>query len=168
MRLSVNGLVPSRLRTLKAARICVIGALGAGLSACASSSTPNYAGVYQAPPAPIPQRASERQWKVEIEEDGKPAQAPPVRRMRPEEDDPSQPWSPNYGKPPSEWQRPAAPAPLPRTAWPQPIETSIKTAAVDGTSRVAPAPARPSRPLGQAEADALVTRAIQNHEIRRP
>jgi len=36
--------------------------------------------------------------KVEIEDDGQPVQPPPARAMRPEEDDPSQPWSPNYGQ----------------------------------------------------------------------
>lgn len=36
--------------------------------------------------------------KPEIEDDGLPAQIPPVRRNRTEPDNPREPFSPNYGK----------------------------------------------------------------------
>lgn len=36
--------------------------------------------------------------KPEIEADGLPVQTPPLRRAREEPDDPSEPFSPNYGK----------------------------------------------------------------------
>lgn len=142
---------------MPAARSVVIGAtLVAG--GCASSQSPQYAGVHQQP-----RPASERSWKVEIEEDGKPAQAPPVRRMRPDEDDPTQPWSRNYGRgdavrPPLAADRDdAVPAPA-RQAWPQPIETRGQTAALPrGAAR-----------LTDAEADVIIARAVNAHEMRRP
>jgi hypothetical protein len=42
------------------------------------------------PPAPIP---------VEMEDDGRPAQLPPRTGVANVKDDPSEPWSPNYGGP---------------------------------------------------------------------
>lgn len=39
------------------------------------------------------------QAEVETEADGLPAQVPPLRRAKPEIDDPSEPFSPNYGNP---------------------------------------------------------------------
>ena len=39
----------------------------------------------------------QRAPQVEVEDDGLPVQAPPVHRGRPEADDPSEPFSPNYG-----------------------------------------------------------------------
>jgi hypothetical protein len=35
--------------------------------------------------------------KEDLEADGMPAQLPPLRRPRPIPDDPTEPWSPNYG-----------------------------------------------------------------------
>ena len=148
MRSRVSGCLPPACLFASAARVCVIG-LTVVASGCASKEGPRYAG------AALPQQVSERQWKVEIEEDGKPAQAPPVRRMRPEEDDPSQPWSPNYGRSRSgpSGPVPVAPTPqqtAPRTPWPKPVETSVRRAIAD------------------TEADALVARAVNAHEMRQP
>ncbi len=143
------GLAPLTAKFYSAARVCVIGSAVVA-SGCAANQSPNYAGAYNSPVQPV----NERQWKVEIEEDGKPAQLPPVRRMRPEEDDPTQPWSPNYGRGAGS----ILPSPVPsepRIVWPKPIETSV---------RIAPS----SRPLAEAEADALIARAVNAHEIRRP
>lgn len=39
------------------------------------------------------------QAEVEMEADGLPAQVPPLRRAKPEPDEPSEPYSPNYGNP---------------------------------------------------------------------
>jgi hypothetical protein len=138
---------------LSATRLGVIGAtlLFAG---CASTHERRYAGAYQPPPQPV----AERGWTTEIEEDGKPAQVPPVRRMRPEEDDPTQPWSPNYGSresvPPV-----AAPPTAPRPSWPRPIQTQADPWSV---------PAMPGRRLSEAEAEAVMARAITAHERRLP
>jgi hypothetical protein len=63
------------------------------LAGCASTSSYDRASNVGAPrqvaAAPPP---------VEIEDDGLPAQTPPLlRQYRPEPDDPSEPYSPNYG-----------------------------------------------------------------------
>lgn len=73
-----------------------------------------------------------------MEDDGLPTQLAP-RDMRPMPDDPSQPWSPNYG-----------------------------TRAKQITPSRAPAPveAGPTR-IATVDADALVRRAIAEHEMQR-
>ena len=83
---SHSAAVPSELS--RAARCCLIG-VALLLAGCASK-----------PPMASPARVntSVQTAKVEIEDDGLPAQvAPRYRRSSP--DDPSQPWSPNYGGP---------------------------------------------------------------------
>lgn len=101
MRLLRAGQLPASLRPW-AARIAVLG-LAAAAAGCAAShgqSAASYRGhhpypgtvVYSSPATPPPARR-----RVEMEEDGMEAQPPPVRRYKPEMDDPSQPWSPNYG-----------------------------------------------------------------------
>jgi hypothetical protein len=143
MRCVVSGNLPSNILLSSAARILVLGLTGVALAGCAATRSPQYAG------APVPRPVSEQQWKVEIEDDGKPAQAPPVRRMRPEEDDPTQPWSPNYGR---KTPLPVAPSPSqgqPRS-WPKPVEASH------------------SAPIDDREADAIIARAVNAHEMRKP
>lgn len=66
-----------------------------------------------------------------VEDDGLPAQVPPPAAIRQAPDDPSEPYSRNYG--PSSPRRPG-----------------------------------PSVRLSEAEADALMARAIAAHEMRRP
>jgi hypothetical protein len=138
-------------------RVFALGLAGVGLTGCATSQQPpQYAGVYQ-PPAPIPQAGPDR--KADVEADGRPAQLPPARRPLPEEDDPSQPWSPNYGRPPGTYQRPVAPparSAAVRAPQPQPVPQVQTTAAL------------PERTLRAAEADAVILRAIQAHEVRKP
>jgi hypothetical protein len=131
------------------ARFGVIGATVV-VSGCAANKAPSYAGAYQPALRPV----TERQWKVEIEDDGKPAQLPPVRRMRPEEDDPSQPWSPNYGK--GLGSMPSGPVQSqPRPSLPKPIETAYRSG---------PAP----KAMADADAETLIARAVNVHEMRRP
>ncbi|MDX2264539.1 MAG: hypothetical protein NW215_06180 [Hyphomicrobiales bacterium] len=48
------------------------------------------------------------QRAVDLEDDGIEAQTPPPRRATPRPDDPSEPYSPNYGA--GDRRRPAAPA----------------------------------------------------------
>jgi hypothetical protein len=114
---------------------------------CATNQ--NYAqprGVTQhaAVPAPIPRP------KVEIEDDGRPVQSPPARLMRPEEDDPTQPWSPNYGK---------SHGALPRTA-------DAKTAPPRPVIAPGPEPrdVHPATARALTE-DEIVARAISQHEM---
>jgi hypothetical protein len=154
MRVPFRGLTPLRPKFVRLARILAFGLIGAGFSGCATQQPPSYAGVYQ----PV----AERPWKTEVEDDGRPAQVPPVRRARPEEDDPSQPWSPNYGKGSPKGQ--TAPVPPARQANMPPL---IDTSAV-ASSDVSSVRERPARVLSTAEADSVLLRAIQNHESRRP
>jgi hypothetical protein len=143
MRCVVSGGLPPKICRAAAARFFVFGFTGVAFAGCASQQKPDYAG------AAMPRPVNERQWKVEIEDDGKPAQAPPVRRMRPEEDDPSQPWSPNYGRK-TPVPVPSAPAQQPARAWPKPVEAAHRA------------------PMDDREADAIIARAVNAHEMRRP
>jgi hypothetical protein len=89
--------------------------LGVSLSGCATSSAeppPSYQTSLQAP-------------RGAIEDDGLPAQTAPPARIRQLPDDPSEPFSPNYGP-------------------------------------------QPPRRLSQAEAEAVIARAITAHEMRKP
>ena len=160
MRIRARGLAPLS-STTKAARVCVIG-LGVVASGCAANKQPTYVGgPYAGAHQVAPSRVNELR-KVEIEDDGRPAQSPPVRKMRPEEDDPTQPWSPNYGKgaaaPASE---PAVPQEqLPRAPWPKPVEASVRT--------TASAPlVMATRRLSEAEAEDVMARAVAAHEMRK-
>jgi hypothetical protein len=62
-------------------------------SGCASSNQPTYV---QSPP---PEQAGQ---EVIMEEDGRPAQIAPSHRIREQPDDPSEPFSPNYGSKPGD------------------------------------------------------------------
>jgi hypothetical protein len=96
--------------------------LAVALAGCATSSAGETSGSrLHAPTA-----------RVEMEDDGLPAQVAPSAGLRSEPDDPSQPFSRNYGL------RPAA--------------------------RLSGPPTR----LSSAEEEALIVRAIAEHEMRRP
>jgi hypothetical protein len=70
--------------------------------------------------------------RVQIEDDGLPVQAPPPTGIRQQADDPSEPFSPNYG------------------------------------SRASPAVPEARVRLSRAEEDAIIARAITEHEARHP
>lgn len=116
-------------------------------------------------PVPAPQ-----QWaaRVEIEDDGLPAQLAP-RHRRPVADDPSEPWSPNYGTAPGGSKALRSDEDQPS---PQP-KSRRGAATVAGNGLPAPSPARPiasSRPptrLSTMDEDAIIRRAIAEHEMRR-
>ena len=113
-----------------AARLGVLG-LAVVAAGCASKHASHEPPARVAGPAGAPQAA----WatKVEIEDDGLPVQLAP--RHRPATpDDPSEPWSPNYGK-----------GRAPKTA----------------------APMRAPVQLSGLDEDAIVRRAIAEHEMRR-
>jgi hypothetical protein len=132
---------------VKAARLCVIGCAFV-VSGCAANKQPAYVAgpsPYIGVPAPMPSprgaqvaAAVKSKAKIEIEDDGLPVQSPPPARIRDEPDDPSEPFSPNYGGP-----RAPAPAttPVPRK--------SVQSAR-----------------LSDSQADALIRRAIAAHEMR--
>jgi hypothetical protein len=82
-------------------------ALGGCITAQGSSSYQSQAGV----PPPHPQVAVAGPPKSAIEGDGLPRQLPPRRRPYVEKDDPSEPFSPTYGPPPIDTERPPAEQP---------------------------------------------------------
>ena len=93
--------------------------------------------------------------RVEIEEDGLPAQLAP-RIRRPGRDEPAEPWSPNYGN--------GGRSPLPPVTPAEAFEQSRrKQAAKEAAKAPAPVPAR----LTGVDEDTLVRRAIAEHEMRR-
>lgn len=161
MRIRARGSLPLSSTTV-AARVCVIG-LAVVATGCAANKQPTYVGGPYADSsgAAVPSRVNELR-KVEVEADGKPEQAPPIRKMRPEEDDPTQPWSPNYGKgavAPS----PSGDAALPSPAvapWPKPVEASVRT------TGAAPQ-VFATRRLSDAEANDVMARAVAAHEMRK-
>lgn len=137
---------PPRLRLAPSVSIAVVAAL---LSACASngnqyqsSGVTRHAAVQ--PPLPKP--------KPEVEDDGQPVQAPPARIMRPDEDDPTQPWSPNYG------QARATPA---RTASDEPLPTRAPHRA-QASAIVPDVYAASARPMTE---DEIIARAVAQHEM---
>ena len=89
--------------------------------------------------------------KVEIEDDGLAVQAPPVVRKRLEPDDPSEPFSPNYGPGPVEQEPVKAPA--------RP-QVRADAGPVILRSRVTP--------MSSEEAARIIARAMVAHEVRNP
>ncbi|MGI9479586.1 MAG: hypothetical protein ACR2PI_22980 [Hyphomicrobiaceae bacterium] len=138
----------------------VVNVIGIGLlvSACASShaayndyshvgahvGTPRSAQVAVATPPP-----------VELEDDGLAVQAPPRLQKNPEPDDPSEPFSPNYGPAPDGVTAPRAPATMPiegqRRARKRPVIIRSRTT-----------------PMSPAEVQAIMVQAMVAHERRNP
>ena len=141
---------------LRAARICVFGPLLLA-GGCASDKPPSYVN------GPGQQIAAASR-KVEIEDDGQPVQPPPARAVNPAEDDPSQPWSPNYGKGvvvPSSPPRSLSPG-LPRqidAANPAPMPAAYKPVASTSTGSLTQ--------LSDADAEVVIARAMSAHEMRK-
>ena len=134
-----------------AARCSALAMAGLLAGACAASKgTSDYQSHAGAPPASV---AAWAPPKVELEADGLPAQLPPRRRVKSEPIDPSEPFSPNYGPPPVNQQlRMEEP---PRHA----------VAAQPGYLRAGePQPRR----MSPAEAEAIIARAVLEHEKRYP
>lgn len=130
--------------------------LGGGCASESANSPSWLAGpikvIAQALPEPDmpPQPKAAGTIRVEIEADGLPAQIAP-RDRKPVADDPSEPWSPNYGKaatPAFDQQRVAAKLVAAQPASPMPIAVAAANA----------------KPLN---ADDVIRQAIANHEMRR-
>lgn len=76
------------LAVLSVAAICL------SVAGCASKTTPPpQAHIYQAP-----QKVAGNSHRLRIEDDGIEEQLPPLRRRQPVKDDPTEPFSPNYGR----------------------------------------------------------------------
>lgn len=95
------------------ARACALGA--AALAAGCASDKEQREQVYgysqqaHADQAAAAAAAAQRPQKSEVEDDGLPSQVPPPVNRRREPDDPSEPYSPNYGAPARRAEAPVAP-----------------------------------------------------------
>jgi hypothetical protein len=123
-----------RLARITVLSLSVLGVVA--VAGCASSRGSSYsqAGIQPHVPAPIP-------TKVEVEDDGVPVQSPPVHRASTEPDDPSEPFSPNYGRGRSNGQEPSRAKPAPRPAVTRGYESTF-------------------------DADGIIANAIAAHEAR--
>ena len=134
--------------------------IGVGLlvSACASShaSYDGYSNVGGPWPAQVAMSAPQ---PIELEDDGLAVQAPPQARKNTEPDDPSEPFSPNYGP---------APAGVPDEVEPASTRAAALRAAerqlLQYRSRTTPQ--RP--PMSPAEVEAILVQAMIAHERRNP
>ena len=146
MRCSRSSRPDGRRSSLSAIAICV--AVGAALAGCsASRQTQDYQSYAGARPIAQPVVAAPavaKPPKIVIEGDGLPSQAPPQIRRFAEPDDPSEPFSPNYG--------------------PKPEEPAGRE---DVPPAVTQPPLRKAR-MSDREAERLIARAIAEHEIRQP
>lgn len=130
------------MRRVRYRRLAIVPtvALAVLLSACAQSQhayqSQSYIGAY--PGSASDQVAVATPPRPVIEDDGMPAQHPPRMRRGAAPDDPSEPFSPNYGPPP--WDVPAKPK-----------------------VREAHANFAPRKPIN---ADLIIARAITEHELR--
>ena len=152
-----QGRWPQKLLLL-AARLSVAGPL-ALVAGCASDKPSHVSG-------PMAQTAAAQPAKIELEDDGAPVQPPPARATRPEEDDPSQPWSPNYGGAAS------VPQPAPNPRLPRQVDASTadgpQLVTVHGSyTASAPASTGALTNLSARDADAVIAQAINAQETRR-
>ena len=138
------------------ARAVAVGLL-LSLTACASDKSA------QLPPAfsdsPPSYTAEVRPPRITTEDDGLPAQPPPLHRLA-GADDPREPWSPNYGATPAS-RMAELPTPTPTAApTPTPALTPARVAMV----------IKERFPLFGAQSideDDVIRRAIAAHEMRR-
>ncbi len=143
---SLRCAVSLRQTLLWAARLGVIGA-SVVVTGCASNNAAHNQTAHVGGPDP------RQGMRVEIEDDGLPAQLAP-RNPRPTPDDPSEPWSPNYGH---RGPQRAAERILPATPG--------APAATLPPARLATTPA-PTQ-VTEMDEDAIIRRAIAEHEMRR-
>lgn len=141
MRCLFSGRARSGCRYRPAARLCAaLTAAVLSLSACAQSQSypQSNAGIQ-----PIVQRvAVAAPPRIVLEDDGLPRQHPPRRRHGPVADDPSEPFSPNYGPEP----RPSSNPDVMKPNW-QPV--SVRRASID-----------------PRWVEAVIARAVAAHELR--
>lgn len=132
------------------ARAGVLVSIGLLVSACAASHT-SYDAPANVGAGNSGQVAMSAPSQVELEEDGVAVQAPPRRRENAEPDDPSEPFSPNYGPAPEGSSDPHPNTPARRAT-------------------LAPTLAYRSRttPMTDAEANDIIVQAMIAHEQRNP
>ena len=154
-----QGRWPQKLLLL-AARLSVAGPL-ALVAGCASDKPSHVSG-------PMAHNAAAQPEKIEMEDDGVPVQPPPARATRPEEDDPSQPWSPNYGN----GGAASVPQQAPNPRVPRQVDASAadaaQTVALHGSYNASvPASTGALTNMSARDADAVIAQAINAQETRR-
>lgn len=95
---SGRGLDPVPMSIRRAPSRAILLATAVALAGCSqhtSQQTAAYDPRVAAPPYHVSPDAGR---KPDLEDDGREAQLPPLKKPRPEPDDPREPWSPNYGK----------------------------------------------------------------------
>jgi hypothetical protein len=114
------------------AALCLLTAIAAG--GCQTTQRSEREWAMRAVGAPVAPAVAAYVPKPEMEADGLPSQAPPPMRRQPGPDDPTEPFSPNYGTvrvkmpvaPPEEMTPPAAPAAQPAARPPIPSDLPPK------------------------------------------
>lgn len=93
---SGSGLKPVAVRvpSNSGPALAIVAALLLGGCAQSTSKSTAYDPSVSQPPYQV---ASETGRKPDLEDDGREAQLPPLKKARPEPDDPHEPWSRNYG-----------------------------------------------------------------------
>lgn len=89
---------------------------------CASQSEYRQANYYAGAPRPA---AAPARPAAEMEDDGRPGQIPPRPEQRRVADDPTQPWSPNYGGPAAKPVRAQEPQPAVLPAGPRRVALAV-------------------------------------------
>lgn len=143
--------VESACRALRSAMGWSAVGLALFCSACAAPQAPSGVAGPQPPPATATYVGT---WKLQVEADGLPAQHAPRERSN-APDDPSEPWSPNYGSVPVRAE------PLP-TALPPPPQ-KLQHAA----RKSAHVPAADAHRIASIDAEDIIRRAVAAHEMRR-
>lgn len=95
---SGHGLAPAPMSCRRAPPRVILFASALALAGCSqhtSQQTAAYDPRVSAPPYHV---SPDTGRKPDLEDDGREAQLPPLKKPRPEFDDPREPWSPNYGK----------------------------------------------------------------------
>ena len=163
MRPACCGCTPQSFRR-HAGRVATVGLLLA-LTACASDKSAQIPAAFgDSPPS---YSAEVRPPRFAVEDDGLPAQPPPLRRSA-GADDPREPWSPNYGTAPaSRVAGLSAPAPVPT---PTPVPASAPAQQPSLTPARVAMVIKERFPLFDAQPideDDIIRRAIAAHEMRR-
>jgi len=121
-------------RALAAVRAVILAALvpAMGTAGCATTTAYNQPSWVAGGPPPAPRVDAEtviakaKEQTPATEEDGLPSQLPPRTAARALPDDPSQPWSPNYGGPATKKTAISAPSPAASQAQDQSAMTALQ------------------------------------------
>lgn len=112
MSRSGRGLVPVPMPRCRAPSRVILLAAAFALAGCSQHTAQQTAAYDPRVTAPPDHVSPDTGRKPDLEDDGREAQLPPVKKPRPEPDDPREPWSPNYGRA-APVQRADAASPIP-------------------------------------------------------